>query len=113
LISGVFLVFMRRHVMTGVTDPLFVERRLSVPVLGEILFSPQQVQLNPDTAGVARKSLPSYGRTTSPFRRSSQVHDPFDSTAGATAPHCGGTVLARDAIRTIPRLKRFARCAQR
>ena len=94
VISGVFLVFMRRHVMTGVTDPLFVERRLSVPVLGEILFSPQQVQLNPDTVGAARKALPSYGRTTGPFRRSSYVPYPFESTAGATAPHGGGSVLA-------------------
>jgi tyrosine-protein kinase Etk/Wzc len=93
-ISGVFLVFMRRHVMTGVTDPLFVERRLSVPVLGEILFSPQQVQLNPDTAGATRKSLPGYGRTTSPFWRSSHVHSPFDSAPGVTAPQFGDTVLA-------------------
>ncbi|MDN7183077.1 polysaccharide biosynthesis tyrosine autokinase [Caballeronia sp. SEWSISQ10-4 2] len=90
LISGMFLVFMRRHVMTGVTDPLFVERRLSVPVIGEILFSQQQVQLARDADGAARKALP-----TSPFWRDSLEDHPFDSNAAATALDGVGTkVLA-------------------
>jgi len=90
LISGMFLVFMRRHVMTGVTDPLFVERRLSVPVIGEILFSQQQAQLARDAHGAARKALP-----TSPFWRDSLEDHPFDSNAGATALDSVGTkVLA-------------------
>jgi tyrosine-protein kinase Etk/Wzc len=90
LISGMFLVFMRRHVMTGVTDPLFVERRLSVPVIGEILFSQQQAQLARDADGAARKALP-----TSPFWRDSLEDHPFDSNAGATVLDGFGTkVLA-------------------
>ncbi len=43
---GTFFIFLRRHAMIGVTDPMFVERRLSVPVLGEVLFSRQQQLLD-------------------------------------------------------------------
>ncbi|WP_120293466.1 polysaccharide biosynthesis tyrosine autokinase [Paraburkholderia sp. BL23I1N1] len=69
LLAGVALVFMRRHVMTGVTDPRYVESRMSVPVFGEILFSQQQLLL--DRHGAARKALPgSGGRTSEPIPRS-------------------------------------------
>ncbi|MEX3895938.1 polysaccharide biosynthesis tyrosine autokinase [Paraburkholderia sp. JPY432] len=70
LVSGVVLVFMRRHVMIGVTDPRYVERQMSVPVFGEILFSHQQVLLDRDaTAG--RKSLPpATGRAHPPLQKS-------------------------------------------
>jgi tyrosine-protein kinase Etk/Wzc len=50
LFIGVFLVFMRRHVMTGVTDPFFVERSLSVPVFGEVLYSQPQAMLEKEIA---------------------------------------------------------------
>ncbi|NVI05887.1 polysaccharide biosynthesis tyrosine autokinase [Paraburkholderia youngii] len=70
ILSGVVLVFMRRHVMIGVTDPRYVERQMSVPVFGEILFSHQQVLLDRDaTAG--RKSLPpATGRAHPPLQKS-------------------------------------------
>jgi tyrosine-protein kinase Etk/Wzc len=58
VVSGIFLVFMRRHVMVGVTDPKYVERRLSVPVFGEILFSQKQSLLDRTVASGARKPLP-------------------------------------------------------
>lgn len=57
LVSGVFLVFMRRHVLVGVTDPRYVERRLSVPVIGEVLFSHQQSLLDRSLPASARKPL--------------------------------------------------------
>ncbi|WP_244816807.1 polysaccharide biosynthesis tyrosine autokinase [Caballeronia sp. Lep1P3] len=47
---GTFFIFLRRHAMIGVTDPMFVERRLSVPVLGEVLFSRQQQMLDHEIA---------------------------------------------------------------
>lgn len=95
LISGMFLVFMRRHVMTGVTDPLFVERRLHVPVIGEILFSQQQVQLDRDADGAARKALTGNPRATSPFWRESLEDHPSDSNRQGTALDGVGTrVLA-------------------
>lgn len=50
LFVGAFLVFMRRRVMTGVTDPFFVERSLSVPVFGEVLFSQPQAMLEKEIA---------------------------------------------------------------
>jgi tyrosine-protein kinase Etk/Wzc len=56
IVSGIVLVFMRRHVLTGVTDPRYVERRMSVPVFGEILFSQQQSLLDRTSPGA--KSLP-------------------------------------------------------
>nr|WP_074173495.1 polysaccharide biosynthesis tyrosine autokinase [Caballeronia calidae] len=49
-LGGMLLIFLRRHVMTGVTDPFFVERRLSVPVIGEVLFSQKQAQLDQEIA---------------------------------------------------------------
>ncbi|WP_134140213.1 polysaccharide biosynthesis tyrosine autokinase [Paraburkholderia sp. BL6665CI2N2] len=47
---GAFFIVLRRYATTGVTDPLFVERRLDVPVLGEVLFSRQQAQLENETS---------------------------------------------------------------
>ncbi|MFL9894252.1 polysaccharide biosynthesis tyrosine autokinase [Paraburkholderia sp. RL17-381-BIF-C] len=47
---GAFFIVLRRYATTGVTDPLFVERRLDVPVLGEVLFSRQQAQLENESA---------------------------------------------------------------
>jgi len=78
VISGVLLVFMRRHVMIGVTDPQYVERRLSVPVFGEVLFSQQQALLNPNSSGVTRKPLPAGGgRSTLPFQRGAPRIEPL------------------------------------
>ncbi|WP_233855996.1 polysaccharide biosynthesis tyrosine autokinase [Paraburkholderia sp. HD33-4] len=73
IVSGVVLVFMRRHVMVGVTDPRYVERQMSVPVFGEVLFSHQQLLLDRDaTAG--RKALPAAaGRAHPPMQKS--LHD--------------------------------------
>lgn len=45
LVCGACFVFFRRHVMTGVTDPLYVEHRLSVPMMGEVLLSREQARL--------------------------------------------------------------------
>ena len=90
LVSGVVLVFMRRHVMTGVTDPRYVERRMSVPVFGEILFSQQQVLLDRGFAG--RKSLPAVGgRSNLPFQRSAPRIEVggAESALGATVPGNG------------------------
>ena len=47
---GAFFIVLRRYATTGVTDPLFVERRLDVPVLGEVLLSRQQAQLENETS---------------------------------------------------------------
>ncbi len=58
LVAGVVLVFMRRHVLVGVTDPRYVERRLSVPVIGEVLFSHQQTLLDRGLPAAARRPLP-------------------------------------------------------
>lgn len=70
LVSGVVLVFMRRHVMTGVTDPRYVERSMSVPVFGEILFSQQQLLLDRSFASANRKTLPGLGgRSNLPFQK--------------------------------------------
>jgi tyrosine-protein kinase Etk/Wzc len=42
ILFGCLSVFLRRHVMNGVTDPLFVEQRLSVPLIGSVYFSQHQ-----------------------------------------------------------------------
>jgi len=66
LVSGVVLVFMRRHVMTGVTDPRFIERQMSVPVFGEILFSQQQLLMDRTASSVGHKSLPAAAARANP-----------------------------------------------
>ena len=73
IVSGVMLVFVRRHVMTGVTDPRYVERRMSVPMFGEILFSQQQLLIDRNAVSVDHKSLPAVSaRANPPLERSAQ-----------------------------------------
>lgn len=73
LVAGVLIVFMRRHVLVGVTDPRYVERRLSVPVVGEVLFSHQQSLLDRGLPAAARKPLPGAGgRSAPPMQRGAE-----------------------------------------
>jgi tyrosine-protein kinase Etk/Wzc len=46
LICGASFVFVRRHVMTGVTDPRFVEEHVGIPLIGEVLLSARQVTID-------------------------------------------------------------------
>ena len=87
LVSGVLLVFFRRHVMIGVTDPRYVERRLSVPVFGEILFSQQQLVLDRSAPSLTRGKPASIGsmRTAPPFERCEPVIDMHDVVDGAAS----------------------------
>jgi tyrosine-protein kinase Etk/Wzc len=66
--AGAFLVFIRCHVLTGVTDPRYVERHLGVPVFGEVLFSQQQVKLDHEMAAIALRSIATHGRTAEMLR---------------------------------------------
>jgi tyrosine-protein kinase Etk/Wzc len=112
LVSGIFLVFMRRHVLVGVTDPRYVERRLSVPVVGEVLFSHQQTMLDRSLPAAARKPLPGMsGKNGSPQRNggesgagANEKIDPSFSDSGtkvlaARFPH-DPSVEALRAVRT-------------
>jgi tyrosine-protein kinase Etk/Wzc len=58
LIAGTAFVFVRHHVMTGVTDPLFVEQGMSVPVLGKVLFSANQARLDEEIRAVMTTRMP-------------------------------------------------------
>ncbi|EEA02712.1 capsular exopolysaccharide family [Burkholderia sp. H160] len=78
VLSGVVMVFMRRHVMVGVTDPRYVERQMSVPVFGEILFSHQQLLLDRDALSSARKSLPAATARAHPPMQKSLHEVQFD-----------------------------------
>ncbi|MGF6755967.1 polysaccharide biosynthesis tyrosine autokinase [Paraburkholderia sp. GAS42] len=46
LMLGALLVFTRSRLLTGVSDPHFIEREMSVPVLGSVLYSAHQAQLD-------------------------------------------------------------------
>jgi tyrosine-protein kinase Etk/Wzc len=95
LLCGAFFVFIRRHVMTGVTDPLYVERRLSVPVLGEVLFSQHQVTLSREMAAIVRSRLASRGRTAELQLRRLASHRHRGSLDGVAALSDGASkVLA-------------------
>jgi tyrosine-protein kinase Etk/Wzc len=95
LLCGAAFVFIRRHVMTGVTDPLYVERRLSVPVLGEVLFSQHQVSLNQEMAAIIRSQLAYRGRTAGLQLRRLASHRNSGSRDGVEAMSDGASkVLA-------------------
>jgi tyrosine-protein kinase Etk/Wzc len=79
LFLGAFFVFIRRHVMAGVTDPLFVEHSLSVPVFGEVLFSRPQAKLEQEIALELRKGKSRKGGTLVPFQA---AQAPSGNTAG-------------------------------
>lgn len=69
LVCGAFSVFIRRHVMAGVTDPLYVEQRVGVPLMGEVLFSQQQAKLNQEMGASVRRSLASRGGSARSLQR--------------------------------------------
>ncbi|SMG59898.1 polysaccharide biosynthesis tyrosine autokinase [Paraburkholderia susongensis] len=79
IVSGVVLVFMRRHVMIGVTDPRYVERRMSVPVFGEILFSQQQLLIDRNATSTGRKSLPAATARANPPLQPSMLDMQFNA----------------------------------
>ena len=84
---GTFFIFLRRHAMIGVTDPMFVERRLSVPVLGEVLFSRQQQMLDHEIAVSPVASL-GYGAQQRPRAEPKALsYDPHQQHDGMTMPH--------------------------
>lgn len=84
LLLGVGSVFVRRHVMTGVTDPLFVEARLGVPLMGEVLYSQQQVRLNQEIGALQRRSLASRSSTPGLPARAQSAPVPADGRIAAT-----------------------------
>ncbi|MEP9328147.1 polysaccharide biosynthesis tyrosine autokinase [Paraburkholderia phymatum] len=96
LVSGVFLVFMRRHVLVGVTDPRYVERRLSVPVIGEVLFSHQQSLLDRSLPASARKPLQGApGRNAVSVQRSTDGGDTSpDEKIDPSFGYSGNKILA-------------------
>jgi tyrosine-protein kinase Etk/Wzc len=88
---GTFFIFLRRHAMIGVTDPMFVERRLSVPVLGEVLFSRSQQMLDHEISmsPVSRAPLGFAGKKD---ERSEPKALPYHQLQGhddLTMPHVG------------------------
>ncbi len=88
LFAGIFIVFIRRHVLMGVRDPLYVERHLSVPVLGEVLFSQRQMTLNREVASRLRRppSTPAqtHGRTAGLLQHSPTSHPRIESSVQVT-----------------------------
>jgi tyrosine-protein kinase Etk/Wzc len=57
LVCGALSVFIRRHVMTGVTDPRFIEHQIGVPLIGEVLLSAHQMELDRDMRLSVRRAL--------------------------------------------------------
>ena len=85
LLLGVTSVFVRRHVMAGVTDPLFVEARLGVPLMGEVFYSQQQVRLDQEIGALQRRSLASRSSPSKagPPARLPQRQEPSDGRIAA------------------------------
>lgn len=92
LFAGAFLVFIRRHVMTGVTDPRYVEHAMGVPVIGEVLFSAQQARLDREiSAATSRAGIVPGSRAT----KLPSGHGPSSDTAA------GLTRLAQNMPRVL------------
>jgi tyrosine-protein kinase Etk/Wzc len=86
LLLGVTSVFVRRHVMAGVTDPLFVEARLGVPLMGEVFYSQQQVRLDQEIGALQRRSLASRSvphTSSTPAARLPHRQEPIDGRVAA------------------------------
>ncbi|NML30369.1 polysaccharide biosynthesis tyrosine autokinase [Paraburkholderia sp. G-4-1-8] len=109
IVSGVVLVFMRRHVMIGVTDPRYIERQMSVPVFGEILFSQQQVLLDRNATSAGRKSLPgAAARATPPLHKGMQdiqfnTGDDHNRILAARFPHDSSVEALRNVRTAVTR----------
>ncbi|MDR5826434.1 polysaccharide biosynthesis tyrosine autokinase [Caballeronia sp. LP006] len=82
LIFGVFSVFIRKHVMTGVTDPSYIEE-LSVPLIGAVYFSQHQMMYSKSAA--QRLALPS-GSSRIPGKRSTGIAAPYRSKRRSADP---------------------------
>ena len=91
LLLGTMSVFVRRHVMTGVTDPLFVEARLGVPLMGEVFYSQQQMRLDQEIGALQRRSLASRSATGTPARLAHQA-----PIGAAAAPGAGVSKVLAD-----------------
>ena len=97
LLLGTISVFVRRHVMTGVTDPLFVEARLGVPLMGEVFYSQQQVRLDQEVGALQRRSLAS--RSATPAANNVPVrlqHRQEPTDARVAAPGAGVSKVLAD-----------------
>lgn len=86
LMLGALFVFTRSQLMTGVTDPRFVEWMMSVPVFGSVLYSPQQEQLKRAMPHALGANAPQYGpRVPVPLLPGVPIPD----LKGARAPEPG------------------------
>ncbi|PMS18368.1 capsular biosynthesis protein [Trinickia dabaoshanensis] len=92
LLLGTMSVFVRRHVMTGVTDPLFVEARLGVPLMGEVFYSQQQLRLDQEIGALQRRSLASRSTPGAPARLPQHA----SADARAAAPGAGVSKVLAD-----------------
>ena len=87
LMLGALVVFARSQLLTGVTDPRFVEWTMSVPVLGSVLYSPQQEQLKRAMPHSLPTSSPQYGpRVALPLLPTAGVSDGRGAQERAAAP---------------------------
>lgn len=84
LMLGALFVFARSQLVTGVTDPRFVEWMMSVPVFGSVLYSPQQEQLKRAMPHALGASAPQYGpRVGLPLLPGERVAEAKGSRRGA------------------------------
>jgi tyrosine-protein kinase Etk/Wzc len=94
MIAGVVFAFVRRAFFAGVDDPVLVERRFNLPILGAIAFSAAQARL--DLVRLDRPiELPSAKATANGIKRlgTQSVGDGLGSTLGLSAKTPMATAL--------------------
>ena len=97
LMLGALYVFARSQLLTGVSDPRFVEWSLSIPVLGSVLYSPQQAQLKRAMIHSLRGVDTPYGAATPiPLLPAARAKDgSVVKGAAGELPHTAHYLLAR------------------
>jgi tyrosine-protein kinase Etk/Wzc len=97
LMLGALYVFARSQLLTGVTDPRFVEWSLSIPVLGSVLYSPQQAQLKRAMMHSLQGVDTPYGAATPiPLLPAARAKDgSIVKGAAGALPHTAHYLLAR------------------
>jgi tyrosine-protein kinase Etk/Wzc len=97
LMLGALFVFARSQLLTGVSDPRFVEWSLSIPVLGSVLYSPEQAQLKRAMLHTLRGIDSSYGSAASiPLLPATRIRDgSIVKGAGGALPPNAHYLLSR------------------
>ncbi|MFM0136265.1 polysaccharide biosynthesis tyrosine autokinase [Caballeronia grimmiae] len=112
LVCGIFTVFIRRHVMSGGTDPSYVEEQLNVRLIGSVYFSNHELSysknalrgslLRPHSLTIPASRLANVSASSRPPRRYfAPAHDGDLSLLAARYPQDPAIEAIREVCSTL------------